>query len=70
MRKDLELQISKKIDERGAALVEYALLVALIAVMAIGAVRYFGEKVRDSFLDTAQVMVSGDRLIERKHQNR
>jgi len=63
MRKDLELQISKKINERGAALVEYALLVALITVVAIGAVRYFGEKVRDSFLDTAQIVVSGDTVI-------
>ena len=29
-------------DERGASLVEYALLLALIAVVAIGAVSFFG----------------------------
>ena len=69
MRKDLELQISKKIDERGAALVEYALLVALIAVVAIGAVRYFSEKVGLSFRATATA-VSGHTVGEGDHQNR
>jgi Flp pilus assembly pilin Flp len=29
-------------DERGASLVEYALLVAMIALVAIGGIRYFG----------------------------
>jgi pilus assembly protein Flp/PilA len=29
-------------SERGASLVEYALLIALIAVVCIGAIRYFG----------------------------
>jgi pilus assembly protein Flp/PilA len=29
-------------DERGASLVEYALLVALIAVVCVGAVRFLG----------------------------
>ena len=69
MRKDLELQISKKIDERGAALVEYALLVALIAVVAIGAVRYFGEKVQQSFANTADIVVSGDTIGEQDFEN-
>lgn len=36
-------------DERGASLVEYALLVALIAVVAIIAVTTLGEGVRDTF---------------------
>jgi pilus assembly protein Flp/PilA len=30
-------------DERGASLVEYALLVALIAVVCIGAISFFGS---------------------------
>ncbi len=30
-------------DERGASLVEYALLLALIAVVCFGAVTYFGN---------------------------
>lgn len=35
--------------ERGASLVEYALLVALIAVVCIAAVAFFGSRVTDSF---------------------
>ena len=36
-------------DERGASLVEYALLVALIAVVCIAAVTFLGEKTSDKF---------------------
>lgn len=36
-------------DERGASLVEYALLVALIAVVCIVAVRTIGSSARDQF---------------------
>ncbi len=36
-------------SERGASLVEYALLVALIAVVRIGAVSFLGGKAGDSF---------------------
>lgn len=35
--------------ERGASLVEYALLVALIAVVCIVAVMFFGDSVSQSF---------------------
>lgn len=35
-------------DERGASLVEYALLVALIAVVMVGAVTYLGDAAGDS----------------------
>ena len=35
--------------ERGASLVEYALLVALIAVVAVGAVTLLGGKVASRF---------------------
>ena len=35
-------------DERGASLVEYALLVALIAMVCIGAVTFFGTSTGDS----------------------
>ncbi len=37
--------------ERGAAMVEYSLLIALIAVIAIGAVAVFGDQVSESFSD-------------------
>ena len=36
-------------DERGASLVEYALLVALIAIVAIAAVRTLGESISTKF---------------------
>lgn len=36
-------------SERGASLVEYALLVALIAVVCIGAVSFLGGEAADSF---------------------
>ena len=39
--------------ERGASLVEYALLVALIALVCIAAVTTFGAKTGSSFKSTA-----------------
>jgi pilus assembly protein Flp/PilA len=36
-------------DERGASLVEYALLVALIAVVCIGAVSFIGGSAKSKF---------------------
>ena len=36
-------------SERGASMVEYALLVALIAVVCIGAVQFVGRGASDSF---------------------
>ena len=36
-------------DERGASLVEYALLVALIAVVCIAAVTALGKKAKSNF---------------------
>ena len=36
-------------DERGAALVEYALLVALIAVVCIVAITFLGESASNKF---------------------
>ena len=39
--------------ERGASLVEYALLVALIAVICIVAVRVLGQKASQNFSKTA-----------------
>ena len=36
-------------NDKGQDLLEYALLVALIAVIAFGAVQLAGEEVRDSF---------------------
>ena len=39
-------------SDRGASMVEYALLVALIAVVCIGAIRILGTKANSSFTST------------------
>ena len=41
-------------SERGAALVEYALLLALIAIICLTAVDFFGSEVTDSFDSTGR----------------
>jgi pilus assembly protein Flp/PilA len=38
-------------EERGASLVEYALLVVLIAIVAILAIRFAGDQVSTTFSD-------------------
>lgn len=43
-------------EERGASMVEYALLVALIAVVAIAAVRILGQRVSSQFSTIAQAI--------------
>lgn len=45
-------------DDRGASLVEYALLVALIAVVCIVAVRFLGTSASEKF-DTVGSDISG-----------
>jgi pilus assembly protein Flp/PilA len=40
--------------ERGASLVEYALLVALIAVVCIGAISFLGGNAKDKFSEVGQ----------------
>jgi pilus assembly protein Flp/PilA len=46
-------------SERGATMVEYALMVALIAVVALGMVALLGEGVRDTFGDIANQVPGG-----------
>jgi pilus assembly protein Flp/PilA len=43
-------------SERGASLVEYALLVALIAVVCIVAIRILGEQANSSFSSTGSAI--------------
>lgn len=43
-------------DERGASLVEYALLVALIAVVCIVAVTILGQNASESFSSTGSAI--------------
>lgn len=48
-----------KLSERGASLVEYALLVALIAVICIAAVTAIGRNGRDAFERVADTLAGG-----------
>jgi Flp pilus assembly pilin Flp len=42
--------------EQGASLVEYALLVALIAVVCIAAIQVFGQKASQRFSQSASIL--------------
>ena len=53
IRNEKSVVKSGKKSERGASLVEYALLVALIAIAAIAAVRVLGTRVSTQFSSTA-----------------
>ena len=44
---------SIRATERGASLVEYSLLIALIALVCVGAVTYFGAETGRALEDTA-----------------
>ena len=48
----------QSIIERGASLVEYGLLVALIAVVALSAVKLFGQNVSSSFSQSASALIA------------
>ena len=45
-------------DEEGASMVEYALLVALIAVVVIGAALFLGTQIGDKFSDVGNTVDS------------
>jgi len=45
-------------NEKGAALVEYGILVGLIAVLAIGSVLTLGEEVKETFLNVSTTLAS------------
>ena len=46
-------------DDAGASLVEYALLLALIAVVAIGAIAFLGGSVNNQLHNVGQVLNTG-----------
>ena len=46
----------RKLDQRGQGMTEYIILVALIAVAAIAAVKYFGSKTKEGFETAAQAV--------------
>jgi pilus assembly protein Flp/PilA len=43
-------------SDRGASMVEYALLVALIAVVCITAIKFLGNNAKDSFSKTGSAI--------------
>lgn len=57
-QKDLNKTEAQSKKQKGASLVEYALLVALIAVVCIVAIRAVGDRVSASFSNVGQ-QVSG-----------
>jgi pilus assembly protein Flp/PilA len=54
------MEMIKKLyaDEEGATMVEYALMVALIAVVCIAVVQTLGSKVKNSFNATGNAITS------------
>ena len=54
--KAIESTITDRHPQRGAGLIEYALLVALVSVISIGAMRGVGEAVEESFQNTSREM--------------
>ncbi len=46
--------------ERGASLVEYALLVALIAVVCIGAITFLGQEAADNFSEVGNSITNNN----------
>jgi len=44
--------------ERGASLVEYALLVALIAVVCVAAIQLLGDRANDNFKNIADAITT------------
>lgn len=50
------LFIKLHLDERGASMVEYALLVMLIAILGFVAVDYFGESVSNTYSEISSAM--------------
>ncbi len=47
-------------EERGASLVEYALLLSLIAVVCITAVTFFGQATSNSYSSSASTIFLGN----------
>jgi Flp pilus assembly pilin Flp len=43
-------------DERGASMLEYAFLVALIAIVVVTAALFFGERLSSDFSDVGETM--------------
>jgi Flp pilus assembly pilin Flp len=56
-------------QERGAALIEYAMLVGLISVVSIGAVLHLGEEVQDVFSTTTSGLADASQTASDSSQD-
>ncbi len=50
--------IEQEQEQEGATMIEYALLVALIAIIALAAVRYLGNNVSKQFSNVSSIIRS------------
>lgn len=57
--KSIESTITDRHPQRGAGLIEYALLVALVSVISIGAMRGVGEAIYTSLNQARQELAGG-----------
>jgi Flp pilus assembly pilin Flp len=57
--KSIESTITDRHPQRGAGLIEYALLVALVSVISIGAMRGVGVAVEDRFRKAKDELAGG-----------
>jgi pilus assembly protein Flp/PilA len=48
-----KLWVKIQMDDRGASMVEYALLVILVAIIALVAVRFAGQELSETYSDIA-----------------
>lgn len=55
MKKIEQVEVEKK-NEKGATMVEYAILAALIAIVAIGAVTFLGQNTSKKFSVAAEAL--------------
>ena len=52
--------------EVGASLTEYALLLALVSIIAVGAIGFFGSSTSDAFTATGAAMTGAETAFEEK----
>jgi Flp pilus assembly pilin Flp len=53
-------RIARRLGETGASLVEYTLLVALIAAVAIGAISFLGDEAESTMCSTGTAIANAD----------
>jgi pilus assembly protein Flp/PilA len=58
MTTDSEIKKNEEEQEEGATMIEYALLIVLIAIIAIAALRFLGQRVSKQFSGIAMSISS------------